>query len=210
MSDYDTLYREIQQIGRGSYGYAMLVESKQNKQKFIAKKIPIEMLTTKEKEAAFQEAQILKSLQHHNIVSYQHSFVNKGTLIIVMEYCGSGDISIYIKKAKEKEMHLEEDTIMNWFSQMCLGLDYVHKKRILHRDLKTSNIFVTDDQCVKIGDFGISKVLQSTFDEAMSVVGTPFYMRYIINLALRFVKISHILLNLMSGHWDAYYMRCAL
>ena len=65
---------------------------------------------------------------------------------------------------------------MNWFVQLCLALDYVHARKILHRDLKSQNIFLTKCNTVKVGDFGISKVLESTQDYAMTVQGTPYYM----------------------------------
>lgn len=65
---------------------------------------------------------------------------------------------------------------MHWFIQICLGLNYIHSKRILHRDLKASNIFVTGANCLKIGDFGIAKVLGNTLEAAFTVVGTPYYM----------------------------------
>lgn len=65
---------------------------------------------------------------------------------------------------------------MQWFIQICLGLNYIHSKRILHRDLKSANIFLTSTNCIKIGDFGIAKVLQGTFEAALTVIGTPYYM----------------------------------
>jgi NIMA (never in mitosis gene a)-related kinase len=178
MTSYESLYKEIRLIGKGSYGNAFLVEDVQTKHQLIAKKILLNMLTTKEIDAAQQEAKILKNLKHPNIVSYTHSFCEKETLIIVMEFCQRGDISIYIKMCKDNNSHFKESDIMNWFAQMCLGLQYVHKQKILHRDLKSSNVFVTASNCIKIGDFGISKVLETTFDSAMTVVGTPYYMRY--------------------------------
>jgi NIMA (never in mitosis gene a)-related kinase len=58
---------------------------------------------------------------------------------------------------------------MNWFVQLCLSLEYVHSRKILHRDLKTQNIFLTKNNTTKLGDFGISKVLESTTDHAMTV-----------------------------------------
>jgi len=58
---------------------------------------------------------------------------------------------------------------MNWFVQLCLSLDYVHSRKILHRDIKSQNIFLTKSNTVKLGDFGISKVLESTQDHAMTV-----------------------------------------
>ena len=58
---------------------------------------------------------------------------------------------------------------MNWFVQLCLSLEYIHGRRMLHRDLKSQNVFLTANNTVKLGDFGISKVLESTNDVAMTV-----------------------------------------
>jgi NIMA (never in mitosis gene a)-related kinase len=65
---------------------------------------------------------------------------------------------------------------MNWFVQLCLSLEYIHGRRMLHRDLKSQNVFLTANGTVKLGDFGISKVLENTNDVAMTVQGTPYYM----------------------------------
>lgn len=62
--------------------------------------------------------------------------------------------------------------------QIGNALVYIHDRKILHRDIKTSNIFLTSNGTVKLGDFGISRVLDNTNDKAQTVVGTPFYMRY--------------------------------
>ncbi len=65
---------------------------------------------------------------------------------------------------------------MNWFLQICMALEYVHGRKILHRDLKSQNIFLTANNTIKLGDFGISKVLENTCDQALTVQGTPYYM----------------------------------
>ena len=65
---------------------------------------------------------------------------------------------------------------MNWFVQLCLSLEYIHGRKILHRDIKSSNVFLTRNNTIKLGDFGISKVLENTNDQAMTVQGTPYYM----------------------------------
>jgi NIMA (never in mitosis gene a)-related kinase len=109
-------------------------------------------------------------------VSYKHSFIEKGILIIIMEFCEHGDLAYHVRKKKQKDERFSETEIMNWFVQLCLSLEYVHSRKILHRDLKTSNIFLTKDNTVKLGDFGISKVLECTQDHAMTVQGTPYYM----------------------------------
>ena len=93
-----------------------------------------------------------------------------------MEFCERGDLAYHVRKKKQKDERFSETEIMNWFVQLCLSLEYVHSRKILHRDLKTSNIFLTKDNTVKLGDFGISKVLETTQDHAMTVQGTPYYM----------------------------------
>lgn len=82
-------------------------------------------------------------------------------------------MAFHIKRKKEKGEHFSERVILNWFLQISLALIYIHEKKILHRDIKTSNIFVNSNGTVKIGDFGISRVLENTTDQAQTVVGTP-------------------------------------
>ena len=87
-----------------------------------------------------------------------------------------GDLAYHVKKMRQKGEHFPEETIMQWFVQLCLSLEYIHKRKILHRDLKSQNIFLTRNNTVKLGDFGISKVLDATDAFALSVLGTPYYM----------------------------------
>lgn len=93
-----------------------------------------------------------------------------------MEYCEVGDLSFHIKRKLQKNEHFTETEIFNWFVQLCLSLEYIHGRKVLHRDLKSQNIFLTGNNTVKLGDFGISKVLENTNGAAMTVVGTPYYM----------------------------------
>ena len=77
---------------------------------------------------------------------------------------------------KQKKQHFEEDQIWDWLAQLALSLHYLHKRKIIHRDIKPSNVFLTKDFVVKLGDFGISKILDATKDCAMTMVGTPYYL----------------------------------
>ena len=93
-------------------------------------------------------------------------------ILIIMEYADAGDLSMVVKRQRELKQYLPESDILSWFVQIALGLQYIHKKNILHRDLKTQNIFVTSKKLVKIGDFGISKWLSHTLDLATAAIGT--------------------------------------
>jgi NIMA (never in mitosis gene a)-related kinase len=92
-------------------------------------------------------------------------------------YLLEGDLAYFIKKRAQKQEFLEEKLILNWFLQVLLALEFVHRKKILHRDIKSSNIFLRSNGTVKLGDFGISRVLENTGEAAATVVGTPYYMR---------------------------------
>ena len=73
-----------------------------------------------------------------------------------------GDLNYHIKRKKKEGAKFTEKEIMNWFIQIAMTLEYIHGRKVLHRDIKVSNIFLTGNNTVKLGDFGISKVLEST------------------------------------------------
>ncbi|KAF0981064.1 hypothetical protein FDP41_012852 [Naegleria fowleri] len=138
------------------------------------KKVKVSGIPEKERKEALNEVKVLSSLQHPNIVKYVDSFTEGGKLNIVMEYASQGDL--YEKIKLQKSTLFPEEKILDWFIQICMAVKYIHDRRILHRDLKTQNIFIAADGTVKLGDFGISKVLQSTMECAKTLVGTPYYL----------------------------------
>jgi NIMA (never in mitosis gene a)-related kinase len=152
------------------------VKSKLDGNLYLAKKIVLVTLTPKERNLAHTEALVLKDLRHPHIVSYKNSYIDNTQLVIVMEYCAGGDLSNCIRIHKEKNQPFSERLILNWFVQIVLALDFIHSKKILHRDIKSGNIFLTANGTVKIGDFGISRVLEGSNDAASTMVGTPVYM----------------------------------
>lgn len=117
---------------------------------------------------------MLRELRHTNIVAYKDSYLDREQYLnIVMIYCEGGDMYNKIKAAQGK--HFSETQVLDWFAQMALALYYLHEKKILHRDLKTQNIFLKHGR-VRLGDFGIAKILDSTRELANTCIGTPYYM----------------------------------
>ncbi|KAJ1429395.1 kinase-like domain-containing protein, partial [Ochromonadaceae sp. CCMP2298] len=170
-------YRRLKYLGKGSYGAAILVELRSNaSQRFVIKEIVIGHLKPAEQASAKAEAEVLHQMNHSNITMYIESFVENEKLYIVMENADGGDLSGAIQSRKKDAKLWDEEEVMRIFVQICLALKHVHNQNILHRDLKSQNIFLTSKGVVKLGDFGIAKVLDATDDQARTQIGTPYYL----------------------------------
>ena len=159
-------------------------------------------MSQKERDQLHAEFSILASLKNPHIVGYFHREHLKETqeLYLYMEYCGGGDLGSVIRGLRKKREYAKEEFVWRMMSQIIVALyrchygvdppepgdDFSRQKdtrlkrkdqavMILHRDLKPENVFLGDDQSVKLGDFGLSKLMQS-HDFASTYVGTPFYM----------------------------------
>ncbi|XP_077671572.1 serine/threonine-protein kinase Nek1 isoform X3 [Eretmochelys imbricata] len=167
-------YIKVQKIGEGSFGKAILVKAKENSRQYVVKEINISKMSNKEREESRREVAVLANMKHPNIVLYRESFEENGSLYIVMDYCEGGDLFRRINA--QKGILFSEDQIMDWFVQICLALKHVHDRKILHRDIKSQNIFLTKDGTIQLGDFGIARVLNSTVELARTCIGTPYYL----------------------------------
>ncbi|XP_028906515.1 serine/threonine-protein kinase Nek4 isoform X2 [Ornithorhynchus anatinus] len=145
------------------------------RKKFVIKKLNLRSASSRERKAAEQEAQLLSQLKHPNIVTYRESWEGEdGLLYIVMGFCEGGDL--YHKLKKQKGKLLPENQVVEWFVQIAMALQYLHENHILHRDLKTQNVFLTRTNIIKVGDLGIARVLENQYDMASTLIGTPYYM----------------------------------
>ncbi|XP_024611390.1 serine/threonine-protein kinase Nek5-like isoform X2 [Neophocaena asiaeorientalis asiaeorientalis] len=168
-------YDVIKAIGEGAFGKAYLAKEKSDSKHCVIKEINFEKMPIQEKEASKKEVILLAKMRHPNIVTFFSSFQENNRLFIVMEYCDGGDLMKRIKK--QRGVLLSEDQILSWFVQISLGLKHIHDRKILHRDIKTQNIFLSKNGMVaKLGDFGIARVLNNTMELARTCVGTPYYL----------------------------------
>lgn len=139
----------------------------------------LENMSDKEQKEAFMEAKILEKLNHPNIIKFIEVFRSSkptSTLNIVMDFAKGGDLQRKIKSQRAKKQYFHESHILDWFTQICLAIKHIHDKKILHRDLKSQNIFLSDNGLIKLGDFGIAKCLNFTMEKACTIVGTPYYL----------------------------------
>ncbi|XDV31838.1 hypothetical protein PO909_002787 [Leuciscus waleckii] len=167
-------YSLVRVIGEGSFGRALLAQQiNEEKQNYVMKEIRLPKAETGMRNSR-REAVLLSRMKHANIVAFKDSFEADGHLYIVMEFCSGGDLLQRIRQ--QKDVLFSEDVILKWFTQMCLGTKHIHDKRVLHRDLKSKNIFLTDSGTVKVGDFGSACTLNSAKAFAQTYVGTPYYV----------------------------------
>ncbi|CAD7935511.1 unnamed protein product [Amoebophrya sp. A120] len=217
-------YEKVKLVGEGSFGKCWLVRDRHSEKQLIQKVIDLSKMSEEEKNDTYREVQVLGRLRHPYIIRYRDSFLTgsstsadkAGTttnpdnergnyndhrpaspqklLCLVMDYATNGDLYTRIRKQKKLKQFLPASLILRWFTQIALAVKYIHDQKILHRDLKTQNIFLTkvamsslmsennppvvlpNFENVKIGDFGIARVLSHTSDVAKTAIGTPFYM----------------------------------
>ena len=169
-------YEFIKSLGKGSFGSVMLVKNKKKNVIYAMKRINLSNSDKKEIEASLNEIRLLYSLNHPNIIGYKESFFDEPsyTLNIVLEYADDGDLLKKINYNKKKHLLFSENTIWEWAIQLINGVKYLHSSKVIHRDLKTANIFLMKNGTMKIGDLNVSKYLKN--DYARTVAGTPYYI----------------------------------
>lgn len=154
-----------------------------NKRLYVMKQIDLNFMDEKEKQEALKEAKLLEILRHPNIIEFKEVFKTKsGKLCIVMELGENGDLQKHVemrrKVLKEKsgeDPYYKEDEILDIVAQVVRAVSHIHELQVLHRDIKLSNLFLKKDGRVKLGDFGIAKVLTHKSQKAKSIVGSPYY-----------------------------------
>ena len=167
----------ISKIGNGAYSTVYKVRRKKDKKIYALKKVKFINLTPREKQNTLNEVRLLASIKSPFVIGYKEAYVEKEDnnkfLCIVMEYADKGDLFQKINYLKKKKLKFQEIDVWKIFLQMTRGLKSLHDLKIIHRDLKSENIFLFSNGTAKIGDLNVSKVIKKEL--GCTQTGTPYY-----------------------------------
>ena len=158
-------YNTIKYIGKGIFSQVYLVEDVETKKQYAMKCIFIK----NNEDIIERELKIMQMMNHPNIVKYIEVIREKEEIKVIMEYCKNGDLDCYVRGRK-----MNEKGAWYYLYQILQGINYLHSKNIMHRDLKPQNILVDDNNVCKIADFGFAKIQEN--DMINTMCGSPMYM----------------------------------
>ena len=165
----------LSKIGEGSYSTVLKVQRIEDGNIYALKRVKFYKLSDKEKENALNEIRILASVKSKNVISYKEAFFDEkdSSLGIVMEYADNGDLFQLITERKKTKNYFTEQEVWKVFIQLLNGLKALHDFKILHRDIKSANVFLFKGGICKLGDLNVSKVARKGLGYTQT--GTPYY-----------------------------------
>jgi NIMA (never in mitosis gene a)-related kinase len=168
-------FQIISKLGEGAYSTVYKVKRNIDNKIYALKKVKLLNLSQKEKENSLNEVRILASVKSNFVVSYKEAFFDEkdNTLCIVMEFADRGDLYQKIVQHKKSAKFFEESDIWRIFIQLVKGLKALHDLKILHRDMKSANVFLFSNGSAKLGDLNVSKVARKGLGYTQT--GTPYY-----------------------------------
>ncbi len=130
------------------------------------------LVKSRAKQKLISEIKIHKSLHHPNVVGFEHYFEDTENVYILLEMCHNQSLNELLKRRKR----LTEIEVQCFCVQLIKALKYLHSHRVIHRDLKLGNLFITDKMEIKVGDFGLATKLEFEGERKRTVCGTPNYI----------------------------------
>ncbi|KAH9593111.1 Protein kinase domain [Trypanosoma melophagium] len=172
-------YEKVRILGCGTFGEAWLVRRRTDETLLVAKQIELSSMSEKDKKYLAGEIQCLASCDHFAIIKYIEDFIEGDHMLIIMEYADAGDLNAQIKqRERDKLNYFQEHEVGYTFAQIALALEHIHRRRMLHRDVKGANVMLMTSGIVKLGDFGFSHKYEVTVSQevAQTFCGTPYYL----------------------------------
>ncbi|ODM96219.1 Serine/threonine-protein kinase 3 [Orchesella cincta] len=159
----------ICKLGEGSYGSVYKALHKESGQVLAIKQVPVDT----DLQEIIKEISIMQQCDSPYVVKYYGSYFKNTDLWIVMEFCGAGSVSDIMRLRKKT---LTEDEIATVLTDTLKGLEYLHERKKIHRDIKAGNILLNSEGHAKLADFGVAGQLTDTMAKRNTVIGTPFWM----------------------------------
>mmetsp|Transcript_47136 Transcript_47136/g.86498 ORF Transcript_47136/g.86498 Transcript_47136/m.86498 type:complete len:446 (-) Transcript_47136:126-1463(-) len=169
-------YRRLRLLGQGSFGKAFLARDLANDELCVMKQMRVEKMDAKARDTAVREAVALRRVRHPNVVRFRQVFLKAGWLCLVMDFADGGDLCAAVKERAKSLVHFEESAVLECFGQVADAVHYVHTLKMVHRDIKSRNIFLCRTGRALLGDFGLVRLLETTCELAVTRVGTPYYL----------------------------------
>eukprot|EP00403_Amphidinium_massartii_P031130 CAMPEP_0178408432 /NCGR_PEP_ID=MMETSP0689_2-20121128/19939_1 /TAXON_ID=160604 /ORGANISM="Amphidinium massartii, Strain CS-259" /LENGTH=435 /DNA_ID=CAMNT_0020029533 /DNA_START=33 /DNA_END=1340 /DNA_ORIENTATION=- len=174
--DSKSSYRRLRLLGQGSFGKAFLARDLATNELCVMKQMRVEKMDVKARDTAVREAVALRRVRHPNVVKFRQVFVKAGWLCLVMDFADGGDLCAAVKERSRSLVHFEESAVLECFGQVADAVHYVHSLKMVHRDIKSRNIFLCRTGRALLGDFGLVRLLETTCELAVTRVGTPYYL----------------------------------
>jgi tetratricopeptide (TPR) repeat protein len=166
-------YEILKELGRGAMGVVYQARDPLIGRLVALKTINANLVDRPDLlERFYQEAQSAGKLQHPNIVTIFELGQEKDTPFIAMEYLDGESLEKIISRQMDQPMAMR----LGYIVRVCQALEYAHKNRVVHRDIKPGNIMVGSDGAVKVVDFGIARLVDFSRTHTNMMIGTPAYM----------------------------------
>ena len=158
------IFEKIKELGNTiNNDNNLLIKSTKTLNDYAYKKVDISDTDNEMTKKILKEVDILKKINHPNILTLYEAIISQDNkyIEILTEYVDDGDLQMKLDNNKKENSHFEEKQLLDWLSQLCVALKYIHSKNILHRNIKPSNIFLMKEGYVKLGDFGMAKIISN-------------------------------------------------
>lgn len=168
-------YKKLKKLGQGSFGQVFLVAdtTHPDQKLFVCKEIDLHAVGPEFKNGS-QEPILHSMMNHPNIISVVEYFKDDQNMYLILQYAEGGTLEA--KLTDRNSQYMPEQQVLEWMVQLCLAVQHMHARKVLHRDIKTSNIFITKEWVLKLGDFGVARLLSNSHANASTQIGTPYYL----------------------------------